>query len=88
MEIIARGEKEFFLVPSVSFNRVIFRDEKGKMRQGSLKIRAIRCGKANCSKCPHEIYAYAQYRDGKKVKDKYLGVATGMVHPTLFIPNK
>ncbi|GAI84837.1 unnamed protein product, partial [marine sediment metagenome] len=41
----------------------------------SIRIREVRCGKANCKKCPHKIYAYLRYRQGKKVKEKYLGVA-------------
>lgn len=54
---------------------VYFNDETGEKIKGSIRIREVRCGKANCKKCPHKIYAYLRYRQGKKVKEKYLGVA-------------
>lgn len=54
---------------------VAFEDKEGRVRIGTIRIREIRCGKKNCTKCPHHIYAYAQYRIGKKVTDKYIGVA-------------
>ena len=58
-------------------DRVAFKDKEGRVRIGSVKIKEVVCGKKNCTKCPHKIYAYAQYRDGKKVKEKYIGVARG-----------
>lgn len=42
---------------------------------GRIRLKAVTCGKPNCHKCPHSIYAYAQFRDGNKVREKYLGVA-------------
>ena len=54
---------------------VAFKDKLGRVRIGTIKIKEVRCGKKNCKKCPHHIYAYAQYRVGKKVKEKYIGVA-------------
>lgn len=42
---------------------------------GSVRIKAVTCGKKGCTKCPHRIYAYARFRKGKKVTEKYLGVA-------------
>ena len=54
---------------------VTFVNEKGNSRTGSVRIRAIYCGKKGCTKCPHKIYAYVRYREGKKVKEKYIGVA-------------
>lgn len=56
-------------------NHVALIDPDGRVRIGTVRIREVRCGKKNCSKCPHRIYAYAQYRVGKKVKQKYIGVA-------------
>jgi len=50
-------------------------NETGSTYYGRIKIKAVRCGKAGCTKCPHYQYAYAQYRVGKKVKEKYLGIA-------------
>lgn len=54
---------------------VLFMASDGYIRRGSVRIKEVRCGKGNCSKCPHRIYAYARYRVGKKVTEKYLGVA-------------
>ena len=56
-------------------DRVIFADIDGYIYKGSIRLKEVRCGKKNCKKCPHKIYAYARYRDGKTVKEKYLGVA-------------
>jgi hypothetical protein len=54
---------------------IIVTDKHGRMRSATVRIREVRCGKPNCKKCPHKIYAYARYRDGKKVKEVYLGIA-------------
>ena len=55
---------------------VAIQDTKtGKTFYGRVRIKAVNCGKANCHKCPHHIYAYAQFRDRGKVREKYLGVA-------------
>ncbi len=39
-----------------------------------IRVRPIFCGKANCRSCPHTYYAYKVWREGKKIKEKYLGV--------------
>ena len=49
--------------------------ETGKVYFGQIRLKAVTCGKKGCTKCPHKIYAYAQFRRGKKVTEKYLGVA-------------
>ena len=54
---------------------VAFEDRDGRVRIGTVRFKEVRCGKPNCTKCPHKIYAYAQYRVGKKVSEKYIGVA-------------
>lgn len=35
----------------------------------------VRCGKGNCSRCPHGPYWYAYWREGGKVRSRYLGSA-------------
>lgn len=55
--------------------QVMLKTKDGKVVTARVKIRAINCGKSNCNKCPHRFYAYAQYRDGQKIKQKYLGIA-------------
>lgn len=44
-------------------------------RPVSYQVKAIKCGKENCTKCPHKSYVYAYWRSEKtgKVKCKYLG---------------
>lgn len=54
---------------------VFFQDAQGRVRKGRVRIKKVFCGHEGCTKCPHEQYAYAQYRDGDKVKEKYIGIA-------------
>lgn len=54
-------------------DHVAFQDKTGTTKIGTVRIKSIRCGKINCKKCPHQKYAYAQYRDGGKVTEKYIG---------------
>ncbi|MBA7657654.1 hypothetical protein ES703_65594 [subsurface metagenome] len=49
-------------------------DETDSYFTAKVRIKAVRCGKINCTRCPHHSYAYAQFRIGKKVTEKYLGV--------------
>jgi len=53
---------------------IAFLDRQSRVRIGTVRIKEITCGKQSCKKCPHKSYAYAQYRDGKKVTEKYIGV--------------
>lgn len=53
---------------------IAFQDPEGSVRIGTVRFKAVRCGKPNCRKCPHKTYVYAQYRVGKKVTEKYIGV--------------
>jgi len=55
--------------------RVAFNDSKGRVRIGTVRLKEVRCGHRGCTKCPHHIYAYAQYRVGNKVTEKYIGIA-------------
>lgn len=45
----------------------------GKSHTGSIRIKAVKCVKPRCKGCPHYKYVYLRYRDGKKVKEKYIG---------------
>lgn len=53
--------------------RVAFVGAKGRVRIGTVRIKSVRCNKEGCTKCPHATYAYAQYRVGSKVTEKYIG---------------
>ena len=59
--------------PNLAGTRVAFNDLEGRVRIGTVRIKKVRCCKENCKKCPHAIYAYAQYRAGPKVTEKYIG---------------
>lgn len=34
---------------------------------------SVRCGKPNCASCPHGPYWYAYYREGGKLRSRYIG---------------
>jgi hypothetical protein len=33
----------------------------------------VRCGKQGCTKCPHGPYWYAYFREGGKLRSRYIG---------------
>jgi hypothetical protein len=35
----------------------------------------VRCGKANCTRCPHGPYWYAYWRENGRLRSRYLGSA-------------
>ena len=37
----------------------------------------VRCGKANCTRCPHGPYWYAYWREDGRLRSRYLGSARG-----------
>ncbi len=41
--------------------------------KGSIVAKYVKCGKDGCRKCPHGPYYYIVYREGGKVRWKYLG---------------
>ncbi len=42
---------------------------------GSLTLRyeTVRCGKENCSRCPHGPYWYAYWKEGGRTHSRYIG---------------
>src|SRR5438093_11653732 len=34
---------------------------------------AVRCGRANCTRCPHGPYWYAYSREGGRLRSRYIG---------------
>jgi len=50
-------------------------DKTGYIFYGQVRLKAVRCGRPNCTKCPHHTYAYARFRQGSHVTEKYLGIA-------------
>ena len=42
--------------------------------RGYIKVKAIKCGKPGCTKCPHEFFAYFIVKEPcKKAVETYLG---------------
>src|SRR5688500_7412307 len=39
------------------------------------RLETVKCGKDNCSRCPHGPYWYAYWREDGRVRSRYLGVA-------------
>ena len=33
----------------------------------------IKCGRANCTRCPHGPYWYAYWREGGRLRSRYIG---------------
>jgi hypothetical protein len=44
-------------------------DEEGV----TYRLERVRCGKPNCKSCPHGPYWYAYYREGKRLRSRYIG---------------
>ena len=34
---------------------------------------AVRCGRASCTRCPHGPYWYAYWREGGRLRSRYIG---------------
>ncbi|HEX2052338.1 MAG TPA: hypothetical protein VHJ78_01250 [Actinomycetota bacterium] len=39
----------------------------------SYRLEPVSCGKPGCSKCPHGPYWYAYWREGNRVRSRYIG---------------
>jgi hypothetical protein len=37
------------------------------------RLESVRCGKPNCRSCPHGPYWYAYYREGDRLRSRYIG---------------
>jgi hypothetical protein len=37
------------------------------------RLESVRCGKAGCTRCPHGPYWYAYYREGGRLRSRYIG---------------
>ena len=37
------------------------------------RLESVRCGKPRCTSCPHGPYWYAYYREGQKLRSRYIG---------------
>ncbi len=37
------------------------------------RLESVKCGKPGCKSCPHGPYWYAYFREGSKLKSRYIG---------------
>jgi hypothetical protein len=37
------------------------------------RLEKVRCGKPDCTSCPHGPYWYAYFREGKRLRSRYIG---------------
>lgn len=37
------------------------------------RLESVRCGKPSCRSCPHGPYWYAYFREGDKLRSRYIG---------------
>lgn len=37
------------------------------------RLESVRCGKPNCRSCPHGPYWYAYFREGERLRSRYIG---------------
>jgi hypothetical protein len=45
-------------------------DSPGKV---TYRLQPVTCGKPGCARCPHGPYWYAYWREGGKVRSRYIG---------------
>jgi hypothetical protein len=77
---MVRGLDEFELRRLVILAKGRLRETQGPQfdqEPGEPKVsyrqQHVRCGKAGCTKCPHGPYWYAYWREGDKVRSRYVG---------------
>lgn len=68
-----KQKKEVTVFVSEKDGKALIDDGSGQLRHGHIRVRAVNCG-SGCAGCPHKYYKYAVWRDGKRVKEKYIGV--------------
>jgi 1-acyl-sn-glycerol-3-phosphate acyltransferase len=39
----------------------------------SYRLESVKCGKPGCKSCPHGPYWYAYFREGKRLRSRYIG---------------
>ena len=59
--LVAREGRDFELSGRERRGKVTFRQER------------VRCGRATCTRCPHGPYWYAYWREGGRLRSRYIG---------------
>ena len=60
------------------FTDCLLRRGAGRVPDGAkitYRREEVRCGKANCTRCPHGPYWYAYWREDGRLRSRYLGSA-------------
>lgn len=47
--------------------------EEVETDSATYRLETVRCGKEGCTTCPHGPYWYAYYRDGGRLRSRYIG---------------
>jgi len=45
----------------------------GRRAKVTYRLEPVRCGKEGCTRCPHGPYWYAYWREGGKLRSRYIG---------------
>jgi hypothetical protein len=50
-------------------------EPSGRERRGKVTFRQerVRCGRESCTRCPHGPYWYAYWREGGRLRSRYIG---------------
>lgn len=59
--LVARRNEDFDVEEPRSGGKVTYRQER------------VRCGRENCGRCPHGPYWYAYWREGGRLRSRYIG---------------
>jgi hypothetical protein len=59
--LVSRQGTDYDLAAEGRRGKVTFRQEK------------VRCGRASCTRCPHGPYWYAYWREGGRLRSRYIG---------------
>lgn len=72
LKLIGIPHKKY--TPAHQGKHVIIQDiNTGHVYSATIRFKPVYCGKPGCTRCPHYSYAYAQFRDAGRVREKYLG---------------
>jgi hypothetical protein len=60
------------------------RELEGRAGKVSYRQERVRCGRANCTRCPHGPYWYAYWREDGRLRSRYIGkeLPAGIPPPT------
>lgn len=47
--------------------------ERPSSSKATYRLEHVRCGRAGCTRCPHGPYWYAYWREGGRLRSRYIG---------------